>query len=178
MSGLARPFTRLSCFASLLLSLSTCCFAEPSIFSILDYGAVSSDSSNNASYANSKAIEQALAAANSSAGIALVPAGAIFYIFKSQVLNPTSHPFYVWSEKTNPGSRRSQVVVCNARTSSSCCLKVNCLQNVTFQIDGTLVINNNITEWESGVVNFTAALNFYQCSGLTIQGRGTLDYDG
>jgi polygalacturonase len=56
--------------------------------------------------------------------------------------------------------------------------QVSFLHNVTFRVDGTLVISNNITEWTNEIRDFTAALNFLECRGLTLLGSGVVDGQG
>mmetsp|Transcript_14003 Transcript_14003/g.18190 ORF Transcript_14003/g.18190 Transcript_14003/m.18190 type:complete len:467 (+) Transcript_14003:93-1493(+) len=108
-------------------------------YSILNYGAVANDMSNEACYANSIAIENALYAANETAGTVIIPENMEFCIFTSEV---------------------------------------NQLHNVTFQIDGKLTISNNITEWLTNIQTFTAALNFIECRGFTMNGHGILNGQG
>lgn len=56
--------------------------------------------------------------------------------------------------------------------------EISHMHKVTLQLDGVLVISKNQTEWRKGVVDFTAALNFLECRGLTLQGEGGVDGQG
>ena len=122
-----------------LVCIGSCTLARSTLISIVDFGAIPNDGSNEACYANSRAIENALNTANASGGTVLVPEGTTFHVFTSQLSS---------------------------------------LHNVTFRIDGSLVISNNITEWSNQIRDFTAALNFLECRGLVLLGNGLVDGQG
>lgn len=52
------------------------------------------------------------------------------------------------------------------------------IYNVTMQIDGTLVISNNITEWPKSLNHTLASFYFYQSAFVTWQGTGMIDGQG
>ena len=59
-------------------------------------------------------------------------------------------------------------------------LKIDYLVNVTLQIDGTLLVSNNLsaTEWPGTNIGDFASLWFENANGLTLTGTGTIDGQG
>ena len=50
--------------------------------------------------------------------------------------------------------------------------------DITFAIEGSLVAMNDISQWRVVDGNYLTLFTFFNCSGLTIKGRGELDGQG
>jgi hypothetical protein len=56
--------------------------------------------------------------------------------------------------------------------------QVENLHNVTLEVEGTITVSNNITEWVNEIKTYVAAINFIGCRYLTLHGSGVLNGQG